>query len=382
MDAPIQHYYHWPCDRSLFKQVFEHTKVTAGFLTSNPRAYCLNDIGTMKTITALWAADYLMSLGVVRHAVIVAPIEALERAWGDTLFVHLTHRSFAVLHGSADKRRKLLAQPKDFYVINPDGLPVIKKELAARRDMDLYIIDELADFRNKTNFWKALDEILYPANRPPTPWVWGLTATPRPQRATDPYYQCRLVTPNTVPKYFAQFRAMVMSHESQYVWVDRPEAQQIIFQCMRPAIRFTRDECLDLPGEVYSALDAELSPEQVKHYKEIQRDLYTEIQGGRVTAVNEGVKRSKLLQIACGVVYDVDGVPREIDAGTRIEVLLRTIERTHEKVIVFVPFTEVTNTLYRRVAAHWSAAVVYGDVPKGERDQIFADFQQKDDPSV
>lgn len=382
VQSPIEKYYNWPCDRVQYKNLFAHTKTTAGFLVSNPHSYCLNAIGTMKTISALWAADYLISVGHARRVLIVAPIESLERAWGDTIFVHLTHRTFNVLHGSADKRRKLLAQPKDFYIINPDGLVVIQKELAARDDLDIYLIDELADFRNKTNFWKALDALIYPDKRPPIPWVWGLTATPRPQKATDPYYQCRLITPTTVPKYFSQFRAMVQSHESQYIWIDRPEAQQIIFQCMKPAIRFTRDECLDLPGEVYSELAAEMSAEQTKHYKEIMRDLFTEIQGGRISAVNEGVKRSKLLQIACGVVYDTNGVPHEIDAGTRIEVLLRTIERTDEKVIVFVPLTEVTNTLYRAVSKHWSTAIVYGDIPRKERDQIFSDFQQKEDPSV
>jgi len=382
VSSPIQHYYQFPHDATIYKKIFEHQLITAGFLCNNPHAYCLNSIGTMKTITALWAADYLMSQGIIRRALIVAPRETLERAWGDTLFVHLTHRSFAVLSGAAARRKNLLAQPHDFYIVNPDGLPVIQKELAKRDDLDLYIIDELADFRNKTDNWKALEALIYPDKRPPVPWVWGMTGTPRPQAATDPYHQCRLVTPTTVPKYASMFRALTMSHESTYIWIERPEAQKIIHECMRPAIRYTRDECLDLPGEIHTTYDVVLSAEQTKHYKEIMRDLFTEIQGGKINAVNEGVKRSKLLQIACGVVYDSKGVPHEIDAGSRVEVLLSTIEHINEKVIVFVPFTEVTNTLIKAISKHWSAAVVYGDVPAKERDQIFADFQQKDDPSV
>lgn len=382
VDSPIQHYYRWPRDRVRFEKVFDHQKITAGFLLTNPHAYCLNGIGTMKTMTSLWAADYLLTEGLIKRVVVIAPMESIERAWGDTLFVHLTHRTFAVLRGAAAKRKKLLAQPRDFYIINPDGLPVIQKELAALDSDSLYIIDELADFRNKTNNWKALHALLYPDKKPPISWVWGLTGTPRPQEATDPYHQCKLVTPTTVPKFFGQFKAMVMAHQSQYIWTERPEAQKIIYDCMRPAIRFKRDDCLDLPGEIISVKDVGLSAEQTKHYKEIGRELYTEIQGHRVTAVNEGVKRSKLLQIACGVVYDTNGKPREIDAGTRVEVLLSTIERIDEKVIVFVPFTEVTSMLMREVSKHWSAAAVYGDVPASERNQIFADFQNKSDPSI
>jgi SNF2 family DNA or RNA helicase len=38
--------------------------------------------------------------------------------------------------------------------------------------------------------------------------------------------------------------------------------------------------------------------------------------------------------------------------------------------------------LYREIVKHWSCAVVYGEVPRKERDQIFGDFQAKPDPSV
>ncbi len=384
--SPIEYYYHWPREQSLVPKPFEHQPVTAGFLLSNPHAYCLNGIGTGKTLTAAWAADYLMQVKAGRKAIIIAPLSSLERAWADTLFYHFRHRKAVVLHGSAARRKKLLAQPYDFYIINHEGIGVVEKELALRDDIDIWIIDELAEYRNKqTAKWKSLNALLWPdpkTKRPPKPWVWGLTGAPRPQEPTDVYGQCKLITPNTVPKYFSTFRNLTMEHQSVYVWTERPEANKIVFEAMRPSIRYKRDDCLDLPGELHSQRDVVLSAEQTKHYKELNRELYTEIKGGRISAVNEGVKRSKLLQIACGVVYDLDGKPHEIDAGTRVEELLKLIEQCNEKVIVYVPFTEVTNMLQREISKHWSCAVVYGDVPKHERDQIFGDFQQKPDPSV
>jgi SNF2 family DNA or RNA helicase len=207
------------------------------------------------------------------------------------------------------------------------------------------------------------------------PWVWGLTGAPIPNEPTDAYGQCLLVTPTTVPKYFTQFRNMVMEHQSIYVWTPRREALDIVYKAMRPAIRFKRDDCLDLPGEMFQTRDVELSAEQTKHYKEIMRELYTEVQGGKVTAMNEGVKLSKLLQIACGVVYDSTGTPREIDAGSRLETLMELIEQINEKIIIFVPFTAVTGMLARELNKHWNFAVVTGDTPIKERNQIFSDFQ-------
>ena len=368
--------YTWPRARKFIPEPFAHQKVTTAFLAMNPRAYCLNDIGTGKTMSALWAADLLMEIGAVHRALIVAPLSTLERVWGDALFIHFPHRKFAILHGSAERRKKLLAEKKEFYILNHDGVGVIQKELMARPDIDLVIGDEWAVYRNKqTAKWKAIDRVLYPTPATARPWVWGLTGRPIPNAPTDAYGQCVLVTPTTVPKFFSQFRNMCMEHQSTYVWTPRPEALDIVYKAMRPAIRFKRDECLDLPGEIHQTRDVELSSDQSRHYKEIMRELYTEVQGGRVTAMNEGVKLSKLLQIACGVVYDSGGTPREIDAGNRIEVLMELIEQIDEKVIIFVPFTAVTGMLSRELNKHWEFAIVTGDTPISERNQIFRDFQ-------
>lgn len=377
-DSPIQHYYSWPRDVTRWPQPFGHQYITAGFMLSNPHCYVLNDMGTSKTGTACWAADYLMTEGYGHRTLVVAPLSTLERTWADTLFVHFTHRRFAVLHGSAERRRRLLAQPHDFYIINHEGLAVIAKELAARPDIDVVIIDELAKYRNKnTGVWKALDEFLYPAGGKPKPWVWGMTGAPTPNAPTDAYAQCRLITPTTVPKFFGQFRAMVMDHQSDYVWTPRPEATGIVHQCMRPAIRFKRDECIDLPPTIYQTRDVTLSAEQTKHLKELMRDLMTEVEGKRISAVNEGVKLGKALQIAGGCVYDTDGAPHEIDTGTRLETLMEVIEEAGGKILVFVPFTSMTTMIARELNKHWQTAIITGDTPVKERNEVFMRFEDE-----
>lgn len=381
--SPITTQYHWPRERTLIPQPFSHQVATAGFMTVRPHGYVLNDIGTGKTLSAAWAADYLMAIGAAQRCLIIAPLSTLERVWGDALFVHFTHRTFAVLHGSAERRKKLLAQPKDFYIVNHDGVGVIQRELNARPDIDIVIIDELAVYRNKgTGKWKVIESFLYPTKGTPKPWVWGLTGTPIPNSPEDAYGQCRLITPPTVPKFFTQWRSMVMDHQSTYVWTPRPEATGIVYKVMQPAIRFKRDECLDLPDVIHTTLDVTLSADQTKHYKAVMKELYTEVEGGKITAMNEGIKLSKLLQIGCGVVYDTDGKPREIDAGNRIETLMELIDCIGEKVIVFVPFTAVTGMLARALNKHWNFAVVTGDTPVKERNQIFGDFQSDKDVDI
>ncbi len=404
--SPIGFHYDWPRDKMQVPAPFTNQLETAAFLTLNDRAFCLNQIGTGKSLAAAWAADYLISAGLIRKTLIISPLSTLERVWGDAMFIHLQHRSLAVLHGSAEKRKKLFRNDKhDFYVINPDGLdiitelvfkekkvrkdpmdqsetPAVTKQLVGanflRNDIDLVIIDEIGMYRNHgTNRFRILNRAIKPEMR-----VWGLTGTPTPNEPADAWAQCRLVTPWTVPSYFVMFKQQTMQQLTEYIWVPRKEANEIVYQVMQPSIRFTRDECFDLPECTYSHREVELSAEQKKHYKEIASDLVTQIHGGMVTAMNEGVKAGKLVQIACGVVYDKNGVEREIDAKARIAAVKEIIESAGHKVIVFVPFTAPLKMLKRELSKSFTCEIVYGGVAAKERAQIFADFQSKPDPRL
>jgi len=372
--SPIGYHYHWPGRFTPYL----HQREQAGFLTLHRRAFCLSEIGVGKTLSALWAADYAMSEGLLQRALILAPLSTLERVWADEIFINLPHRNFVVLHGTAAKRKKLLARPHDFYIINHDGFEIIADELQKRKDIQLIILDECGVYRNgQTGRFKALRGSIKPHH-----WVWAMTGTPTPNAPSDAWAQCRLVVPERVPPYFTAFRNLVMSQISQYIWEPRKGCLNIVYNALQPSIRYTRDQCLDLPGEVHSTRSVELSAQQKHHYKEIMEKLITEIEGGVVKAVNEGVKLMKLVQAACGVVYGVDGRALKLDCKERIQLVCELIEEAGEKVIVFAPFTSVVRMLEREISKHWSCAVVIGDVSKNQRDRIFADFQQAPKPHV
>jgi len=53
--------YDWPRNKRHIPQPFISQRATANFLALNPRAFCLSDMGTGKTMAALWAADYVIS---------------------------------------------------------------------------------------------------------------------------------------------------------------------------------------------------------------------------------------------------------------------------------------------------------------------------------
>lgn len=374
--SPIYYEYKW----SGRYNPFSHQKETASFLTLYPRSFVLSEIGTGKSLAALWAADYLKSKGIINRILIVSPLSTLERVWGDEIFQHFPHINFAVLHGTADKRRKMLSNADhDVYIINHDGIQIIEKELKDREDINLFIIDECPVYRNKTKRYASIHSII---NKKPNAWVWMMTGTPIPNAPTDAYNQVRLIAPQKVPRYFSHFRDMVMKQVGPFRWVPREDALKIVYQAMQPAIRFTRNECLDLPPEIYSTRQCELTKEQHDAYEKMMKYLWMQLEKGEVTAVNEAVKMFKLLQIAGGVVYDTAGQYNYLDARHRINLVCELIEEAGEKVIVYAPLTGALSLIYNAIIKHWTCAYVDGSVSANKRNQIFKDFQNSPDPHV
>jgi SNF2 family DNA or RNA helicase len=344
------------------------------------RCLVLNEIGTGKTQSALWAADYLINIGAVKKVLILSPLSTLERVWGDAVFKGFYHRKHVVLHGTAARRKKLLNTEADFYIINHDGFNIIAEDVIGK--FDLVIVDEAAVLRNpSTSRYKHFKKWM---DKNPDTRLWLMTGTPTPNDPTDAWTLSQLVESPYAPRTFTAFREQVMMKIGQWKFVPRPESVEIVKNILQPAIRYTRDECFDLPDTIIQTRKVELTVEQKKHYQTMMRRLVIEMESGdgTISAVNEAVKVQKLVQIACGVAYTDDGQDFEIDCSPRVNAVKEVIEEAGEKVIVFVPLTGALNMLERELSKRWTTAVVNGAVSSNKRNQIFHDFQNSKDPRI
>ena len=380
--SPITHQYEFP-RADFIENPFKAQIETAGFLTLNPRAFVLNDLGTGKTLAALWAYDYLRRKGLVGKLLVACPLSTMERAWGDDLFDHLRHLNVAVLHGTKKKRLQLLADKDvDVYIINHHGIKIISDALESREDITNMVVDEVAQIgrNHSTDIYKALN---YAINGPLKRNAWGLTATPIPNEPTDAYAQVRLICPHRCVKSFRQFRFDTMNQISQFQWRAKKTAIDTVDAFMQPAIRFHREQCVDLPPTIYMTHEAPLSKAAAVAYKQMKDDMAVQVENGEILAVNEAVKAMKLVQIACGVVYDKDGVEFTVDAKARMQLCVDIIGQSDSKSIVFVPFRssirQVTEFIEK---AGYSVGVIHGSVSKGQRDEIFSNFQRTGHPQV
>jgi len=376
--APISIHYDWPGKY----QPFVHQKAMAEFLTLHRAAFNLSEMGVGKTAGALWAADYLMKTGSIRKALILSPLSTMERVWASDIFDLLMHRSCAILHGSRDKRIQGLGQNVDFYILNHEGVLIshITKALMAHPEIDLILIDEASLFRNsQTKKYKALRAVIGSRTRR----LWLLTGTPCPNAPTDAWALARLVNPAGVPQYFGQFKRQTMYQVSQYVWSPRPDAYQIAYKAMQPAVRFKKKDCLDLPTVVTTDRSADVTPQQATAIDTMRKTMQAEAQMTRVTAANAADKINKIRQILCGVVKDTEtGEYLSLAHKPRITTLVECVEEASAKVIVIVPFKGAIQSLERELSSRFSVAVLNGDVPARRRDDIVRRFKTETDPHV
>ena len=358
---------------------FDHQKKTAAFLTSYPKAFCFNEQGTGKTASAIWASDFLIEKSLVKRVLIVCPLSIMDSAWRQDLETFAPHLSVDIAHGAKEKREKTLLGSSRFVIINYDGVKIVKDAIV-KAGFDLIIVDEATHYKNpQSQRWKVLNKIVEETGC----GLWMMTGTPAAQSPVDAYGLAKLINPNGVPRFFSGFRDQVMQQISRFTWVPKPSAVHTVYAALQPAIRFTKEQCLDLPDMLYTKRRVALTRQQKTYYEKLRKEMIVELSDDSVTAVNAAVALNKLLQISSGAAYTDDGGVIAFDIDNRYKVLKEAIDETDHKVLVFVPFRHTIQLLADKLNADGiDTEVIQGSVSASRRAQTFKDFQEKKSPRV
>lgn len=374
LPSPIRTQYKWT---GMYKP-FDHQRVTAEFLTLNRKSFCLSEMGTGKTNSVIWAADYLMTIGAVKRMLVICPLSIMDAAWRRDLFRTVMHRSVEIAHGTREKRAAIIGGPAEIVIINYDGVEIVQDEIDAG-GFDLIVVDEATHLKNvATKRWKVLNKLIKKDT-----WLWMLTGTPAAQSPVDAYGLAKIVNPKSVPRAFNAFRDLVQVRQSVFVFRNRPEAEAIVHSILQPAIRFTKEECLDLPELLYQTRDVPLSVQQDKYYKLLKKEMLMQAGGEEISAANAAVALNKLLQLSAGCVYSDTGEVIEFDVKGRTSELLAIVEEASHKVIVFVMFRHTIELVQKALLAEgYTVDVIHGGVSVSKRAEIFNQFQISPDPRI
>jgi SNF2 family DNA or RNA helicase len=364
--CPLESYYDWNGVPRYASQVS-----TASEMAHNPRLFVLNDIGTGKTRAALGAVDYLFREGLAKRALVVTTLSTMHDVWVREAEHCFPSLDPAILHGSKARRLRRMEQG-NLLIINHDGVNVIAEELE-RLAPDIVILDELAVYRRKrTRKWRAAKRVVDRAK-----WAWGMTGAPTPRGPDDAWAQVELLRPGQAGNSMVRFRMRTMVQVSNFRWLPRPEAREIVHQVMQPAVRVRRADVVELPPCTHSRRSVAPSNVQSQAYMHLKAKAVALFDEGRVRAVNAGVLFSKLLQVAAGSVYTETRGVIHLEASARYDEIARLVEEAEGKALVFSSFRHVTERCFAELSARLASpgVMVHGGTPQRDRSAAFWGLQ-------
>ena len=371
--------YDFPSYRPAIPEPMPHQVQVADFICLHRRCYVFAGTGTGKTISSLWAYDYLRSIGMVDRLLVVCPLSIVDESWGDTIATHFKHLSYSTITGTPKRKKELLANKHAVHIINFDGV-VNLRDIMQENNYSMVVVDESPAIKNvSTNRWKALYQVV-----PDHAQLVLQTGTPISQGPMDAYGQVRLMGNKPVAKTSARFRDDMMRRVTEFKWVPRDDAQDKLRELLSPAIRLaTRDVLKHLPPITYTYRRVEMTKTQQTLFNRLRREQIADHSEGTITAVHAAALLTKLMQTLAGAVYDDEGNVVRVDAGPRVAETLDIIRNSDSKTIVYAPFRAAIDLLAEALTKEGiTFEVIHGGVTAKERVRIFREFQRTDNAQV
>lgn len=283
------------------------------------------DPGLGKTSITLAAIKILKKRGMLSKILLVAPLRVCHSVWPSEIkkWKDFKDLKAVILHGP--HKEDLLNEEADIYIINPEGLDwllqvekiktktgKIKVNVDIRRwknfGFDTLVIDELSKFKHtNTNRFKATKLILHTFSR-----RWGLTGSPAASGLMDLFGQCYMLDEGrSLGRYITHYRNNYFEQGYDgFTWTLREGADKEIYKRIKPLALRIGDDVLDMPKLIENRIEVELPKAAMKIYKELEDDLVTKLEEGKVSAKNSAIASMKCRQVANGAIYlDAEVLP-------------------------------------------------------------------------
>jgi SNF2 family DNA or RNA helicase len=355
-------------------QVFKtqpYAHQAAGFQLAkvNPRIALWWEQGTGKTWVAANVLQHRIRSGEVRRALVIAPKTVLT-SWAVELRKH-TDLPFVTVAGKHRDDLVRFAPPGTVCLINYELLIPMAKVLTGIA-WDCVVLDE-------SYYIKSVS-----AQRTKIAWAvcakagyrMLLCGSPVSQGPEDLFAQYKALDDGeTFGTSFYSFRAKFFRNEGRFYpdWKVAPGAMDELKRRMfSRGHRVIKAECFDLPPKVYQTLEVEMEPEQARIYRQMERDLVAEWEGGELTAQNAAVAMIRLNQITSGFAKGDDG--KVLELKHRKMDALADILRDKSKAVVWCLFRHDVSAIAEKFAG-MNPVVISGDVALADRASAIDRFQ-------
>ena len=357
---------------------FKHQQACIEFFRGQPRGLDLSDAGTGKTRTMIDLFAERRAAGG-KCALILGPKSLLETAWGDDIQKFAPHLGISVAYAS--NREAAFGKEAAVYITNHDAVRwLVKQRPKFFARFDTLIIDEISAFKHRTSLRsRCLKKIAKHFK-----YRYGLTGTPNTNSILDIWHQVFVIDDGKrLGKTFFHFRQTVAfpvqvgPAANMVKWVDKQGAQIAIADLISDiSVRYTLEECHDLPENRIYEINYALTPKQRLAYEHMAKHAILEtLNNETINAVNAAVLITKLLQIASGTVYDESNIPITIESDRYQLVTDLVAARSHS--LVFFHWkhqAKCLEDLFHKAGI--TSCRIDGTVTGRARTKVIREFQQ------
>lgn len=299
------------------------------FIVQNERGLVLAGMGVGKTPSTLSALSTMLLFGYVSRVLILAPKRVALSTWrGEAQkFQNLSHLDIAVAVGAPKERESALRREAEITVCTYDLIEWLVEFYGGEWPFDMIVCDEVTRLRSlrvsiqthpKTGKRyltgqggkraKALAKVALRRN---TRFI-GLTGTPAPNGIEDLWALAFFVDMgqrlgHSFTAYVDRYFQRIPGGDGYSQIKPLPYAQKQVEDKLRDVcITIEAKDYFDLPPLIENIIRVDLPPAAMKLYLEMEKRLFTEIQGHEIEAFNAASKTIKCLQIASGAAYTDD----------------------------------------------------------------------------
>jgi SNF2 family DNA or RNA helicase len=308
----------------------------ADFLYERDRAMVLAPVGAGKTAITLTAIRDLIADGVIKRALVIAPLRVAVSVWHAEAKVWAPELSVGVACGPPAKRKEAL-RTSQIVTINYENLIWLAEQ---HLEFDVIVFDELTRLKNPSGArFKALSKVI---DR--IPIRWGLTGSFTSNGLEDVFGQCKIIDQKLLGRskgaFMQQYFTLINKEYNQ--WVPRPDALPQVMRRIKPATYVLANNMYTLPQLLIVEV-AVAMPDRTP-YEAMKKHFVHE----DIVALTAATVTQKLQQLSSGFAYDQDQTGRWYSTHKfdRLEELLE--ENQHANTIIVYQYKEELAELKRR----------------------------------
>lgn len=279
-----------------------------GYTIEHKRCALFAGMGLGKTVSTLTALSTILTLEGGK-VLVLAPKRVAQSTWPFEAkkWPHIKHLRVMPVIGSATERRDALRQDADIYTTNYDNLVWLVEHYGDAWPFTIVVADEstrLKSFRLRQGGKRA--QALAKVAHTKIERFILLTGTPAPNGLLDLWGQMWMLDAGQrLGRSFTAFKDRWFTTSYDGFGSTPVGNAQADIQAAIGDICLTLDpkDWFDLNDPIVTNLYIDLPREARKLYKDMEKQMFLELEGHEVEAFSAAAKTQKLLQLANGALY-------------------------------------------------------------------------------